>query len=128
MKWSRTTKFLACALTLLVSAFVLVLVGFIEVQNNATSRKKFCLTIKQAHEFKLFSTYFNNTFCHNTNYSEVADPRFPRGGGANLPMGGQHTILPNFPKNWMKLKEFGTPGGMSKILIQYVDPPLNNTH
>ena len=33
----------------------------------------------------------------------VADPGFPRGGGAN-------TILPKFPKNCMKLKEFGPPG------------------
>ena len=33
----------------------------------------------------------------------VADPGFPRGGGANSPGGGgrQHTILPNFPKNCM---------------------------
>ena len=42
----------------------------------------------------------------------VADPGFPRGGGANSPGGGrQHTILPKFPKNCMKLKEFGPPGG-----------------
>ena len=31
--------------------------------------------------------------------------------GANSPGGCQHTILPNFPKNCMKLKEFGPPGG-----------------
>ena len=30
-------------------------------------------------------------------------------------VGRQHTILPNFPKNGMKLKEFGSSGG---------DPPL----
>ena len=48
----------------------------------------------------------------------VADPGFPRGGGANSPGGCQHTILPNFPKNCMKLKEFGLPGGgASKILL-----------
>ena len=49
----------------------------------------------------------------------VADPGFPRGGGANSPGGRQHTILPNFPKNCMKLKEFGPPGGgrASKILL-----------
>ena len=41
----------------------------------------------------------------------MADPGFPRGGGANFPGGRQHTILPNFPKNCMKLKEFGPPGG-----------------
>ena len=37
--------------------------------------------------------------------------RFPRGGCANSPGGRQHTILPNFPKNCMKLKEFGPPEG-----------------
>ena len=39
----------------------------------------------------------------------VADPGFPRGDGTNSPGGGalQHTILPNFPKTCMKLKEFG---------------------
>ena len=41
----------------------------------------------------------------------VADPGFPRGGGANSPGGRQNTILPKFPKNCMKLKEFGPPGG-----------------
>ena len=40
----------------------------------------------------------------------VADPGFPQGGGANSPGGHQHTILPNFPKNCMKLKEFGSQG------------------
>ena len=50
----------------------------------------------------------------------VADPGFPRGGGVNSPGGRQHTILPNFSKNCMKLKEFGPPGGggrASKILL-----------
>ena len=52
----------------------------------------------------------------------VTDPGFPRGGGANSPGGGgrQHTILPNFPKNCMKLKEFGPRGEggrTSKILL-----------
>ena len=52
----------------------------------------------------------------------VADPGFSRGGDANSPGGGgQHTILPNFPKNCMKLKEFGPPGEgggrASKILL-----------
>ena len=42
----------------------------------------------------------------------VADPGFPRGGGTIPPRGGcQHTIFPNFPKNCMKLKEFGPPLG-----------------
>ena len=48
----------------------------------------------------------------------VADLGFPRGGGANSPGGRQHTILPKFPKNCMKLKEFGPSGGhASKILL-----------
>ena len=44
----------------------------------------------------------------------MADPGFPPGGGANSPGGRQHTILPNFPKKCMKLKEFG-PGGASPL-------------
>ena len=44
-------------------------------------------------------------------WHSVTDPGFPRGGGANSPGGCQHTILPNFPKNCMKLKEFGPRGG-----------------
>ena len=48
----------------------------------------------------------------------VVDPGFPRGGGAR---GHQHTILPNFPKNCMKLKEFG-PRGAS--FTAPLDPPL----
>ena len=55
--------------------------------------------------------------------SPVADPGFPR-GGAPTPQGGrQHTILPKFPKNGMKLKEFG-PGGGARPKLYYVDPPL----
>ena len=42
----------------------------------------------------------------------VADPGFPRGGGANSPGGRQHKIWPNFPKNCMKLNEFGPQGGV----------------
>ena len=45
----------------------------------------------------------------------VADPGFPKGGAPTLGgLGGrrrQHTILPSFPKNCMKLKEFEHPGG-----------------
>ena len=49
----------------------------------------------------------------------VADPGFPPGGGSNCPGGRQHTILPKFPKNCMKLKEFVNPRGRdaSKILL-----------
>ena len=60
-------------------------------------------------------------------YLPVADPGFPRGGAPTLGGGGggaptQHTILPNFPQNCMKLKEFG-PGG-ARPKFYYEDPPL----
>ena len=43
---------------------------------------------------------------------------FPEEGAPTLQGGRQHTILPNFPKKYMKLKEFGPPGGRaSKILL-----------
>ena len=44
----------------------------------------------------------------------------PQGGG-----GRQHTILPKFPKNCMKLKEFGPPGRGARPKFYYVDPPLH---
>ena len=57
-----------------------------------------------------------------------ADPGFPRGGGANPPGKPQHTILPNFTKNCMKLKEFGLPeGGGHASLVPPWDPPMINT-
>ena len=33
-------------------------------------------------------------------------------------------ILPIFPENCMKLKEFGPPGGGARPKFYYVDPPL----
>ena len=51
----------------------------------------------------------------------MADPGFPRVGGANPPGGRQHKILPNFPKSYMKLKEFALLGRPKPY---YVDPPL----
>ena len=45
--------------------------------------------------------------------------------GAPTPRGGrQHTILPHFPKNCMKLKEFGPPGGGARPSRPPLDPPL----
>ena len=52
----------------------------------------------------------------------AADPGFPR-GGANSPGGRQHTILPNFPENCMKSKEFGRPGGGAPCALP-LNPPL----
>ena len=46
-----------------------------------------------------------------------ADTRFSVGGGAN-PWGRQHTSLPDFPKNCMKLRKFWS-GGRAPL-----DPPL----
>ena len=40
----------------------------------------------------------------------VADLGFPQGGGTNSPGGHQHMILPKFPKNCMKFKEFRPQG------------------
>ena len=51
----------------------------------------------------------------------MADPGFPRGGGANS-RGGATTLLSNFPQNCMKLKDFGPGGACPKFY--YVDPPL----
>ena len=48
---------------------------------------------------------------------------FPEEGAPTLQGGRQHTILPNFPKNCMKLKEFG-PGGGARPKFYYLDPPL----
>ena len=41
----------------------------------------------------------------------VADPGFPRGGGANPKGGRQPIIWPIFPENCMKMKKFGAGGG-----------------
>ena len=41
--------------------------------------------------------------------------------GASTPGGRQYTILPKFPKNCMKLKEFGPRGRVPCALL---DPPL----
>ena len=60
--------------------------------------------------------------------SPVADPGFPRGGGANS-LGGANIRFcqPNFPKNCMKLKEFGpSEGGGTRPKFYYVDPPLQS--
>ena len=47
----------------------------------------------------------------------------PSGGGGGGGQGHEHTILPNSPKNCMKLKEFGCPvegGGRA-----FLTPPAN---
>ena len=45
--------------------------------------------------------------------ASVADPGFPRGGGANPQSGGANLLLgQKFPENCMKMKEFGPRGGV----------------
>ena len=55
----------------------------------------------------------------------MADPGFPRGGGANSPGGRQHTNLPNFPKNCMKLKIW-MPGGGGRPSWPPLESALHN--
>ena len=50
----------------------------------------------------------------------VANPGFPRGGGANPKGGHQPIIWPIFPENCMKMKKFWARGGRHPL-----DPPLN---
>ena len=48
-------------------------------------------------------------------------------GGSRISPGGggrQHTILPNFPENCMKSKEFGRPGGGGGALLAPLNPKL----
>ena len=57
----------------------------------------------------------------------MADPGFPRGGGAKPPgapnlQGAPTYGFAKFPQNCMKLKEFGPGGGRPKFY--YVDTPL----
>ena len=53
----------------------------------------------------------------------VADPGFPRGGGANPKGGGRQPIIwPIFSENCMKMKKFWAGGGAS--LAPPLDPPL----
>ena len=53
----------------------------------------------------------------------MTDPGFPRGGGANPLSGGANLLFgQKFPKNCMKMKEFG-PGGHAS-LAPPLDPPM----
>ena len=46
----------------------------------------------------------------------VAYPGFPRGVGANSTGGANIRFCQIFPKNCMKLKEFGPPGGCASLV------------
>ena len=57
------------------------------------------------------SKVFKNVFPNHFKYPG-ADPGFPVGRGADPPgEGDQHTNLPDFPKNCMKLRTFRSVGG-----------------
>ena len=57
-------------------------------------------------------------------YSPKVGTLILRGGEGDGGVGHRHTILPNFPKNCIKLKEFGPRERCSKFY--YVDPPLKS--
>ena len=59
-----------------------------------------------------------------------ADPGFPVGGGANTWGGGcHHTILPNFPKNCMKVKKIWAMGvHKSYIFVNFTVADLRRGH
>ena len=59
-----------------------------------------------AYWLELTNPSLNSLFTEAATISAV-DPGFP--GGANSSGGRQHTILPNFPENCMKSKEFWPP-------------------
>ena len=57
----------------------------------------------------------------------VADPGFPRGGGANSPEGGQPTYdFAKFSQKLHEIKRIWTPVGEGGVRpkFYYVDPPL----
>ena len=68
------------------------------VQKNHTSFKVL------RNDTKLFSIVFRIKHLNS-----VADPGFPRGVGANPTGGGQHTILPNFPKKLHEIERIWIP-------------------
>ena len=57
--------------------------------------------------------------------SILADPGFSWGGGVNSPGGANIRFSSNFPKNCMKLKEFGPPPGARGTHAPF-DPPLDH--
>ena len=63
----------------------------------------------------------------NIEVETVADPGFPRGGGANCQRGGANLLFWSiFPENCMNMKEFGPRGGGVHPWHLPLDPPMGN--
>ena len=54
----------------------------------------------------------------------VADPGFPRGGGANSPGGAPTYDFAKFSQKLHEIERIWTPGGGARPKFYYVDPPL----
>ena len=62
-------------------------------------------------------------WCYHSDSYQWRIQNFPEEGAPTPGGGRQHTILAYFPKNYMKLKEFG-PGGGGMSLVPPLDLPL----
>ena len=83
--------------------------------SSSTDTLIFGVVVMSAMGFTASLALWYNSRYHTWGESEVSIvckqrriQDFPR--GRQLPRGRQHTILPNFPENCMKSKEFGCPG------------------
>ena len=54
----------------------------------------------------------------------VADPGFPRGGGANSPGGAPTYDFAKFSQKLHEIERIWTPRGGARPKFYYVDPPL----
>ena len=124
MFWSFLSvfTFCTCVFKFKINGFSYIGVFFWKTKNLLLFH--FFLNIKKFCDFYMLACVQFILFIHI--HTPVEDLGFPRGGGANSPGGRQHTILPNFPQNCMKLKEFGPWGGV-RPKFYYVDLPLHTT-
>ena len=70
---------------------------------------------------QICSFQYQLLLCEVTSRKDGIQWRIPEEGAPTPPGGRQHTILPNFPKNCMELKEFGRGGRVPRAPL---DPPL----
>ena len=56
--------------------------------------------------------------------TSVADPGFPRGGGANSPGGAPTYDFAKFSQKLHEIERIWTPRGGARPKFYYVDPPL----